>query len=262
MSTCLVTLIQSQLHWEDKAANLAMFSQKLAAQNLSGHIVVLPEMFGTGFSMRPQLLAEKMEGPSVRWMLDEAARHRCILCGSLMIEDGGRFYNRLIWAQPDGQMAWYDKRHLFAYAGENEHYSPGKRRVIVSVNGLRFHLQICYDLRFPVWARQQQQAGQAEYDVLLYVANWPEKRILAWRSLLVARAIENQCYVVAVNRVGTDGNGIEYPGSSMVVNALGDVMFEKNGGEVVATLPLHKEHLDELRTKMPFLRDGDGFWIR
>ncbi|HSR40416.1 MAG TPA: nitrilase-related carbon-nitrogen hydrolase, partial [Phnomibacter sp.] len=170
--------------------------------------------------------------------------------------------NRLIWMLPNGQFGFYDKRHLFAYAGEDKHYSAGSKRLIASVKGFRIHLQVCYDLRFPVWARQQvQEDSEAEYDVLIYVANWPERRSHAWRTLLQARAIENQCYVIGVNRVGEDGNGIYHSGNSMVVDAMGDVLFEQAHEPVIHTITLSKDALNEVRGKLPFLKDRDSFRI-
>jgi predicted amidohydrolase len=252
MSPLRITLVQSHLHWEDKAANLKMLENKMAAVP-SGGVVLLPEMFNTGFSMRPDVLAEPMEGPTVAWMKAMAARHRCILAGSLMIAEAGHYYNRLIWMQPNGQAGHYDKRHLFAYAGEDK---------IASVNGWKINLQVCYDLRFPVWARQQlSDDGEPEYDVLVYVANWPERRVQAWKTLLQARAIENQCYVVGVNRTGHDGHGIYHSGDSMVVDPLGEVVCQFTHDEVVHSLELDATHLNDLRRKLPFLADADDFYL-
>lgn len=264
MSRLSITLIQTNLHWEDKQANLAMLEQKINSMQESTHIVVLPEMFSTGFSMKPDLLAEDMNGDTVSWMKRVAAENKVILTGSVMIKDGNHFYNRLIWMLPNGQCAWYDKRHLFGYAGEHEHYTAGNKRLIASVNGWKINLQICYDLRFPVWARQTagQNEKEAEYDILIYVANWPERRIHAWRTLLQARAIENQCYVIGVNRVGNDGHQIHHTGNSMVVDPMGEVLYEKAEAEDIFTVSLSKEALEEVRNKLPFLKDRDGFMIQ
>src|SRR5689334_14473149 len=196
MSTLSFTLIQTALHWEDKDANLKMLEQKIRSIKQS-QIVVLPEMFSTGFSMKPELFGESMEGPSVKWMKKLAAEKKLILTGSLIISEDENYYNRLIWMLPNGRYGYYDKRHLFAYGKEDQHYSSGNKRLIASVNGWKILLLVCYDLRFPVWARQQQSEDRNfEYDVLIYVANWPERRNTAWKSLLRARAIENQCYVI------------------------------------------------------------------
>ncbi len=241
-----------------------MLQQKI--QSISGktHVVVVPEMFSTGFSMQPEPLAETMEGPTVQWMKDMAARHKIILTGSLIIQEDGHFFNRLVWMLPNGQYGVYDKRHRFAFAGEDQHYAAGSKRLIASVNGWKVNLQVCYDLRFPVWARQNPGAvpeTPPEYDLLINVANWPQRRSLAWKTLLQARAIENQCYVVGVNRVGDDGNGIYHGGDSMVIDPLGEILYHKADEEDVCTITLHKAKLEEVRTKFPFWRDADGFTI-
>lgn len=259
MSSLTITLIQTQLFWEDKAANLAMLEQKINAIETATELVVLPEMFSTGFSMRPAQLAETMEGETVSWMKRIAAARKIILTGSVIIEQEGQYYNRLIWMLPNGQYGYYDKRHRFAFAGEDAHYTAGNRRVVAQVNGWKVNLLVCYDLRFPVWARQQLQDGQPEYDLLLYVANWPQRRSHAWQTLLQARAIENQCYVVGLNRVGNDGNDIYHSGDSMVVDPLGQTLYHKADAEDVFTITLQKENLDEVRNKFPFWKDGDSF---
>jgi omega-amidase len=266
MSHLTFTIIQTNLHWEQKDENLQMLEQKINNIKHPAQIVVLPEMFSTGFSMNPKQLAEDMNGVTVNWMKRIAAEKKLILTGSIMIEDEDRFYNRLIWMLPNGQFAYYDKRHLFAFAGETEHYTTGNKRLIASVNGWKINLQVCYDLRFPVWARQthtslEKAEGEVEYDVLIYVANWPERRIHAWRSLLIARAIENQSYVIGVNRVGNDGNNIYHSGNSMVVDAMGEILYEKEHEEDVYTITLSKEKLQSVRTGLPFLKDGDSFTI-
>jgi omega-amidase len=267
MSTLNFTLIQTQLHWEDKNANLEMLEQKINAIKEQTHVVVLPEMFSTGFSMKPEELAETMDGPTIQWMKKIAAAKKIILTGSVIIEDDGKYFNRLIWMLPNGQYGYYDKRHLFAYGEEDKHYSAGTKRLIASVNGWKLNLMVCYDLRFPVWARQSpspqgEGRGEAlEYDVLIYVANWPERRNVAWKSLLRARAIENQCYVIGVNRVGNDGNNIYHSGDSMVIDPLGEILYQKEKGEDVFTIQLSKEHLKEVREKFQFWRDADEFEI-
>lgn len=262
MSALTFTLIQTKLHWEDKAANLHMLEAKINRISTSTHIVVLPEMFTTGFSMNPEALAETMDGPTVQWMKRIAAEKRMILTGSIMIEEEGHYYNRLIWMLPNGQMGCYNKRHLFAMGEEDAHYSSGNQRFIASVNGWRINCNICYDLRFPVWVRQQyQQANGFEYDVLLYVANWPDRRNHAWKTLLQARAIENQCYVVGVNRVGHDGNGVYHSGDSMVCNALGEVLYHKADEEDLFTITLQKNDLTGIREKLPFWKDADPFLL-
>lgn len=256
------TLIQAHLHWEDKEGNLDAFEKKIFNSPSSTHVIVLPEMFSTGFSMRPEALAEKMDGPTLQWMSRMAVKNKKIITGSLIIEEENKFYNRMIWMLPNGQYGYYDKRHLFAFAGEDRHYDAGNKRLIASVNGWKINLQVCYDLRFPVWARQQfAEDGSFEYDVLVYVANWPERRSHAWKTLLQARAIENQCYVIGVNRVGADGNQISHSGDSMVVDPLGEILYHKAKEEDIHTIMLDKAHLEEVRNKFPFWRDADPFSI-
>ncbi|MES1226513.1 MAG: amidohydrolase [Bacteroidota bacterium] len=268
MSTLSITIIQSILHWQNKPANLAMFEQKINEIKERTEIVVLPEMFNTGFSMQPALLAERMDGETVAWMKRIAVEKKIILTGSLIIEEDGHYYNRLVWMLPNGQCGVYDKRHRFAYAGEDEEFTAGSKRLIASVKGWKINLMVCYDLRFPVWARQSplppgdvKQEPVPEYDVLVYVANWPERRNHAWKTLLQARAIENQCYVVGANRVGDDGNNIHYIGESMIIDPLGEVLYTKAQEEDVFTIVLQKEKLDEIRSKMPFWKDADSFSI-
>lgn len=265
MSKLTISLVQTTLHWEDKAANLSLLEEKIRSIGGS-HVVVLPEMFSTGFSMKPEVLAETMEGPTVQWMKGLAREQRIILTGSVIIEEAGRYYNRLIWMLPNGQYGYYDKRHLFAYAGEDQHYTGGSQRLIASVNGWKVNLQVCYDLRFPVWARNKVEVEAEdkfgfEYDLLLYVANWPQRRSTAWKALLQARAIENQCYVVGVNRVGEDGNAIYHSGDSMVIDPLGEILYHKADDEDLFTITLDKAHLNEVRERFPFWRDADRFSI-
>ena len=273
MGTLTITTIQTDLFWEEKAANLDMLEKKITAIEEKTEIVILPEMFNTGFSMKPERLAEKMDGETIEWMKRISRENGIILTGSLMIrvdsEQGtgeSRYFNRLIWALPNGQLGFYDKRHLFAYGDEDKHYTGGTKRLISSVKGWRINLQVCYDLRFPVWARQglqkdQEKGGRPEYDLLVYVANWPERRSHAWKTLLCARAIENQCYVIGVNRVGNDGNNIYHSGNSLVIDPMGVVLYHMADQEDVFTISLEKEKLDEIRTRFPFLQDGDDFTI-
>jgi predicted amidohydrolase len=219
-------------------------------------------MFSTGFSMKPDEFAENMDGETVKWMKRIAGEKKIIITGSMIAEEKGEYFNRLIWMLPNGQSGVYDKRHLFAYAGEDEHYTPGTKRLIASVKGWKINLLICYDLRFPVWARQQLKENKPEFDLLIYVANWPERRNHAWKTLLQARAIENQCYVVGVNRVGKDGNDIYYSGDSMVVDPMGEIIYQKAHEEENFTITLNKEKLEEVRTRLPFWKDGDNFIIQ
>jgi omega-amidase len=259
MPTLSITTIQTNLIWEDKTANLNALEQKINAIETPTEIIVLPEMFSTGFSMQPSQLAETMDGETVSWMKRVSAQNKIILTGSIIIEEEGNYYNRLIWMLPNGQYGYYDKRHLFAFGQEDKFYTAGNKRLIAQVKGFKINLQVCYDLRFPVWARQQNKSGEMEYDVLIYVANWPEKRSHAWKTLLCARAIENQCYVIGVNRVGADGNNIYHSGNSLVIDPLGQVLYNMADDEDVNTVTLSKEYLNEVREKFPFWKDGDGF---
>jgi len=269
MSSLTITGIQSNLHWEDKNANLHMFEEKIFSISQTTEIVVLPEMFSTGFSMQPKKLAETMDGETLNWMKQIAAKKKIILTGSLIIKDLSKeseaYYNRLVWVLPNGQIGYYDKRHLFAYADEHQHYTPGEKRLIASVKGWKVNLLVCYDLRFPVWSRQSSPSGEVErgpeYDVLIYVANWPERRVQAWTTLLRARAIENQCYVVGVNRTGDDGNKIHYSGESMTIDPMGEILYHKKNEEDIFTITLNKSVLEKTREKFPFWTDADLFKI-
>ncbi len=275
MAPLTFTIIQTELHWEDKARNLSMLESKITGIKERTEVVILPEMFNTGFSMNVQTLGEPMDGETVQWMKRVSREKKIILTGSIIIREGDSFYNRLIWMLPNGTFGTYDKRHLFAYASEDKHFVSGDKRLIASVKGWKINLQICYDLRFPVWARQSAHVGSLnvsleeelhdekpmEYDVLVYVANWPDKRKHAWKTLLQARAIENQAVVVGVNRVGKDGNDIFYNGDSMVVSALGEVLYTKATDEDVYTITLQHEDVSEVRHKMPFWKDADPFMI-
>jgi omega-amidase len=256
MSTLLFTLIQRPLQWQDAAANCACFETQISSLKGKHEIVVLPETFNTGFCMQPKEFAETMNGNTVTWMREMAVKYKIILTGSIMIQENGQYLNRLIWMQPDGKYGHYDKRHLFSFGGEGNEFSAGEKRFITQVKGWRICTQICYDLRFPVWSRLQHPN---EYDVLLYIANWPTKRVHAWKTLLMARAIENQCYVVAVNRTGADGNGIQYPGESCVINPLGEIIVSSVLDEDTLTACLDKAEIDAIRSQFPFQSDKDNF---
>lgn len=262
MSELTLSLIQTSLFWEEKKANLLMLEEKIRSIKEKTEVIVLPEMFSTGFSMRPEILAEKMDGPAMNWMKKMAKEKKAIVTGSLIIEERGKYFNRLIWMLPDETFGTYDKRHLFAYGTEHDYYTPGNKRLIASVKGWKINLQVCYDLRFPVWARQQINEKQSpEYDLLIYVANWPEKRNGAWKTLLPARAIENQSYVVGVNRVGRDGNETYHSGDSMVINPLGEILYHKEHDEAIQTITIDKKSLEDIREKFPFWKDADNFLI-
>jgi len=265
MTNLRISLIQSALFWEDKAANLAMFSEKIMSIPDKPELILLPEMFTTGFSMNKASLGETMEGPTIAWMKKTAAEKPAILAGSMIARDPGEhaYYNRLVWMLPNGEFGYYDKRHLFAFGDEDEHYRSGNRRLIAMVKGWKVNLQICYDLRFPVWLRQHvTESSDPEYDLLVVVANWPVARSHAWKTLLQARAIENQCFVAGVNRTGTDGRGLQYGGESMIVGPLGEIIGTLESEEGIISHTLDRGMLDEVRSRFPFWRDADRFFIQ
>lgn len=253
-----VTLIQTALHWEDPDKNLEMFSAYLTGIMDPPDLIILPEMFNTGFSMAAEKLAESMEGRSVTWLAEAAADQNCPVAASLIIKDAAGFYNRLLWMRPDGSYACYDKRHLFRMAGETRYFKSGRQRQIIELNGWRFCPLICYDLRFPVWSRNRN-----DYDCLIYVANWPAQRNFAWKSLLPARAIENQAYVIGVNRVGQDGNGIDFSGDSAVLDPQGHKISRiKPGVQTVATITLEHQKLLDFRNQFQMSLDQDDFVLK
>ena len=265
MQDLTVAIIQDALHWQQPGANRDQFADRLdalvaAQQETSIDVAVLPEMFTTGFTMNAAEVAEPMDGPSLDWMRAQAARHRLALTGSLVIAEGGHYFNRLLWVMPDGVVHSYDKRHLFRMAGEHEVYEAGTSQVVIECNGWRVAPFICYDLRFPVWSRRR--AGQGfDYDVALYVANWPAPRHDAWHTLLRARAMENQCYVLGVNRIGIDGNGIDYPGGSAVLDYLGRDLANCHDALTAAAVTLSHAGLRQARERFPLWRDADDFVI-
>jgi predicted amidohydrolase len=255
MDDLRVTLIQADLAWEDGAANRQAIGELIAAADAPTDLIVLPEMFATGFNLRPQTLAETMTGDSVRWLHEIAAARKAAVCGSLMIREGRCYYNRLLWVTPDGGQDTYDKRHLFTFAGEQRVYTAGERPLQVALKEWQIRPMICYDLRFPVWTRNRKPF----YDVAIFVANWPARRADHWRSLLKARAIENQSYVIGVNRVGRDGNGFDYIGDSMVVDPLGGIVFHRAIDVCMPTIQLEADLLRRCRRDFPALKDGDDF---
>ncbi len=251
-----ITTVQAALEWEDIGANLAKFSSKLAPLAGQTDVVVLPEMFTTGFSMAAKKLAEPMSGQTMAWLAQQAAKTGAVVTGSFIAEEAGNYFNRLVWMRPDGSYELYDKRHLFTLATEHETYTPGQRKLVTEWKGWKICPLICYDLRFPVWSRNVEG-----YDLLLYVANWPERRSHHWRQLLVARAIENQCFVAGVNRCGTDGAGLNYSGDTTVADYNGKLLYQVSDTEAISTIALSLEKLIDFRDKLPFLVDGDGFKI-
>lgn len=251
------TLIQSNLVWEDKSANLSHLSALIKSADRDTSLVVLPEMFTTAFSMNAEALAEPMEGPAVTWMKETARKGSFAICGSLIIKESNRYFNRMLFVTPEGDVNFYDKRHLHTMSKEHEVYSSGKKQVTCCYREFNFNLQVCYDLRFPVWSR-----NRGESDVIIYSANWPAIRSNAWKSLLVARAIENQCYVIGVNRIGANPDGTSYTGDSLVVGPRGDILASpETGKEAVVSAELSKEALDRYRAEMPVWRDADPFML-
>ncbi len=251
-----VTLVQTDLAWENKMANLEQLAEQFSRQSIDTDLVVLPEMFTTGFSMNPAPLAEEMDGPTLKWLSEQAAKLDAAITGSFIAEVDGLFYNRLIWMFPDGSYQHYDKRHLFTLAGEHQHYSAGADRLLIEWKGWKICPLICYDLRFPVWSRNNEK-----YDLLLYVANWPERRRHHWQSLLVARAIENQAYTIGVNRVGKDGKDINYSGDSCLIDYAGETRVKLAYQEALLTVSLDKSSQDAYREKYAFLADQDSFQV-
>ena len=251
-----LALIQTTLAWHDPDANREHF-QSLLEQARGADLIILPEMFSTGFSMESAELAELEDGPSSVWLREQAQRIGAVICGSLIIQaDDGSYRNRLLWARPDGSLAHYDKRHLFRMAGEHRHYSAGNEQVVLELKGWRVRPLICYDLRFPVWSRD---AGGT--DLLLYTANWPGARRQHWNRLLPARAIENLCYVAAVNRVGEDGKGHAYTGDSQVLDFQGEALLMAGDGNGVFRTWLSNEALSAYRERFPAHLDADAFTL-
>ena len=251
-----VAIIQSALVWENPQANRENFEEKINSIEGEVNLIVLPEMFTTGFTMNPAATAETMTGETVVWMQTLAKANNCAITGSIVIEDEGVFYNRLLFVFPSGELQHYNKRHLFTLAGEEKQYAKGGEKLIVDYMGWRIAPLICYDLRFPVFSR-----NNSDYDLLLYVANWPSKRIHAWNSLLAARAIENMSYTIGVNRIGLDGNNHEYSGQSQVLDALGYTVANAAAQETVIIVDLDKKALDDARQRFNFLNDRDAFTI-
>jgi predicted amidohydrolase len=259
MSDLKVALVQTQQIWENKNANLQHFDALLTSElSESIDVLIFPEMFHTGFTMNAKNLAENMEDSiGLNWLKAKAKNHDCLCIASLIIEEHGQYFNRMVAVHPEGKIDYYDKIHLFSLAKEDEHYSPGTVKTIVEFRGWKLLLQVCYDLRFPENSRNSvKQNGEFAFDAIIYVANWPERRIAHWDALLPARAIENQCYVVAVNRVGQDASSLIYNGSSQVVDALGNYLVGQSKQiEVVITNSLTMKNLEDVRQKLAFLKD-------
>ena len=252
-----LALLQVEIAWQNAVKNRINYSEKINEISETVDVIVLPEMFSTGFSMHPEGISETMQGETVNWMKKMASEKNTAICGSLIISEENKYYNRFIFVHPSGEIEYYNKRHLFTLAGEEKVYTAGAEKVIIEYKGWKICPQVCYDLRFPVWARNTEN-----YDVLIYVANWPKRRVVAWDTLLKARAVENMCYVVGVNRVGFDANNFEYSGHSAVFDCLGEqIVTTTPNSACFEIVELQKEHISKVRNKLNFLNDMDTFEI-
>lgn len=256
MSNLKVTLIQTSLYWEDIDKNIKMFSGKLDKIKGNTDLIILPEMFTTGFTMNAKMLSEGMNGKAVLFMKHYSKKLNSYIAGSVIIKSGNKYYNRLIVCSPEGRLQYYDKRHLFSIGKENLVFSGGKKHLIVNIRGWRVAFFICYDLRFPVWCRNNNN-----YDAAVFSANWPKERNYYWKNLLLARAIENQCYVAGVNGIGNDGNGYLLSGDSAVINPLGKYLIDAKGKKGIFSTELDKNILENFRKKFPVYKDADRFKI-
>lgn len=256
MKNLQISIVQSDIYWQDCDKNLQQYSEKISAIDNETDLIILPEVFNAGFNNDPVEVAEEMDGKTMKWMAEEAKSKDCVITGSIPIKENNNYYNRLIWMRPDGTYEQYDKRHLFRISKEYNTYSGGDKRLIVDYKGWKILPQICFDLRFPVWSR-----NTMDYDLAIYIANWPEVRSHAWKSLLVARAIENQCYVIGVNRVGEGKRGEYHAGDSMVVDPLGRKIIKVSRVETEHTLVLSKEVIKKTREELPFLEEREEFEI-
>lgn len=262
MQDLSLTLLQTSLQWENPEANLAHFDRLISRIQGPTDLILLPEMFNTGFSMRADSLAETMEGPTVNWMKTKAAQNQAVVSGSLIIREEKAFYNRLVAALPDGSLQYYNKRHLFRMAGEQLTYTGGNELLTLEIKGWKIRPFVCYDLRFPVWSRNSfDPLAGWQYDLAVYVANWPSARAHAWKSLPVARAIENQAWIATLNRIGSDGKGHTYSGDSQVINSYGETVVHLDEAEYVQTVVLDRNSLEKHREVFPVGRDADRFEI-
>jgi omega-amidase len=264
MQNLRISLVQGATRWHDPEGNREYYGDLIAPLHGTTDVILLPETFTSGFSNDAIANAETMDGPTVAWMREQARRLGAVITGSVQLREGDNVYNRLLWATPDGGLQHYDKRHLFRYAREHERYAAGRERLIVECKGWRINPLVCYDLRFPVYARNHYDAtrpGDLDFDLQFYVANWPSARAYAWKTLLRARAIENLCYVAGLNRVGSDGNGLHYAGDSAVIDFLGHPVSECTDEEVVSTTTLLADELAAHRKRFPAMLDGDAFTL-
>jgi len=252
-----IALVQTDIVWQNAEQNRIRYTEKINSITDAVDIIILPEMFSTGFSLQPEGISETMEGETVQWVKSLASEKNTAICGSLIISEDNNYYNRFLFVQPSGEIEIYDKRHLFSLAGEEKVYTQGTEKLIINYKGWRICPLVCYDLRFPVWARNIE-----DYDVLMYVANWPKRRVVAWDSLLKARAIENLCYTIGVNRVGVDANNFEYSGHSAVYDCLGEKLTHSiPNHEGIEIIELQKEHISKVRNQLNFLNDMDDFLV-
>lgn len=261
MQDLRILIVQQDTVWHNPEANRQRLDELIKASERV-NLIVLPEMFTTGFSMESKVLAETMDGPTHTWMQEKAYESGAAICGSVIIEKGGEYYNRFLWVNPDGLTITYDKRHLFRMADEHDHYSPGHLNVIIDHLGWKIRPQICYDLRFPVWSRNKLVDGLHEYDILLNVANWPEARVAAWETLLKARAIENHAFMVGVNRLGVDGNNVRYSGQSAIYGPKGNTITNLGNQPVANVTTLKYADLAHYRQHFPAQLDADNFEIK
>ncbi len=254
MTNLKVTAIQTNLFWEDISANLKQLEKQLVGLINTSDIIILPEMFSTGFSMTPSKLAEAQKGKTLNWLKKQAQQTEAVITGSYIVKEAGQYFNRLVWMQPDGKFQTYDKKHLFSLSDEPKHYTAGQEKLIVEYKGWKICPLICYDLRFPVWSRNVEH-----YDLLIYVANWPEKRAHHWRSLLMARAIENQSYTIGVNRIGNDGNDYYHSGDTSLIDFAGNIMLHTAHVAGIHTIELDYQKQQAFRSRFQFLADKATF---
>ncbi|MCX6232134.1 MAG: amidohydrolase [Bacteroidetes bacterium] len=263
MNDLKITIVQSDLVWENPTQNLSNFDKKIDAITDQPDIIVLPETFNTAFSINPEKCSEIMEGNTVKWMHKKAFEKNAVIVGSLLVNENGKIFNRIVWMQPDGSCFTYDKRHLFRMSDEYKLMNGGLKRKVINYNGWNINLLICYDLRFPVWSKNTYKEGKYEFDLIIYAANWPAARSHIWQTLLKARAIENQAYVIGVNRIGKDGAGTDHTGDSMIIDPMGNVLQQaKPSEEETLSVILSKNFLQEFRNKFTVGLDWDNFSLQ
>ena len=262
MQDLTISLVQAELAWEDKESNLCHFEELISGINESTDLIVLPEMFNTGFTMDALKNAEEMDGMTLQWMANVAHKKNVMLIGSMIMHEDDQYFNRLVCIEPDGNYKYYDKKHLFRMGDEHKHYTAGNKRLVIRVKGWKIMPLVCYDLRFPVWSKNAYRDGKYEYDLLIYIANWPTPRIQSWRQLIIARAIENMAYAAGVNRIGHDGNDYEFNGQSLVATPEANVAAQaEDNKEEILNVTLQAGLLQKLRDKLGVGKDWDSFEI-